>query len=90
MSISIEEDQEIYRKVKAVLDEALSLGPSAYELRPESPLLGTIPELDSQAVLNVLVTLEEQFGIVFDDDDVDASAFDTLESLKGLVAGKIG
>ena len=71
-----------------MLDEALSLGERAYELTPESRLLGAIPELDSQAVVAVLVGLEERFGMTFDDDEIDADVFSTLGSLVGLVARK--
>lgn len=75
--------------VKAVLDEALSLGPRAYKLMPDSELLGAIPELDSQAVLNVLLGLEEYFGIAIDDDEIDASIFATLGDLASFVEGKL-
>lgn len=84
-----ERPQELYRKVQAVLDETLSLGARAYDLKPESQLLGAIPELDSQAVLAVLMGLEEHFDIVIEDDDVDAEVFATLESLTTLVGEKI-
>ena len=80
---------ELYSEVQTVLGEALSLGSRAYELKPDSPLLGALPELDSQAVLAVLMGLEEHFGIVIDDDDVDAEAFETLESLTRLVSNKM-
>ena len=78
----------LIRQVQAVLDETLSLGQRAYELGPESPLLGALPELDSQAILNVLMGLEETFGITIADDDVDGEVFATLESLVSLVAQK--
>jgi acyl carrier protein len=86
-SISRERLAELYPVVRLVLDEALSLGPRARALTPGSRLLGEIPELDSQAVVHVLVGLEEQFGISFE-DDIDADAFATLESLTTLVAKK--
>lgn len=74
--------------VQAVLDETLGLGASAYELKADSELLGSIPELDSQAVLHVLLGLEEQFDIEVDDDDVDADVFETVGSLVELVRAK--
>lgn len=78
----------LYADVQSVLDEALSLGVRAYELRPDSRLLGALPELDSQAVVNVLMGLEEKFGITIEDDDIDGDVFATLESLTNLVARK--
>lgn len=87
--MSPEASNQLCRNVQAVLHEALSLGPRAYELTPQSGLLGVLPELDSQAVFNVLLGLEEQFGITIDDDDVDAEVFATLGSLMELVARKM-
>lgn len=84
-------DQELaalYRDVQSVLSETLSLGQRAYELEPDSRLLGALPELDSQAVLNVLMGLEDRFGITIADDDVDGDVFATLASLTALVARK--
>jgi len=75
--------------VQSVLEETLSLGQRAYELNPESELLGAVPELDSQAVLSVLVGIEEQFGIEIDDDEVDAELFATLGALVHLVESKL-
>lgn len=75
--------------VQSVLQDTLSLGGRAYELGPDSELLGVVPELDSQAVLHVLVGLEDRFDIVIEDDDVDASSFETLGSLVELVKGKL-
>lgn len=85
---SAEELAKLYRDVQSVLDETLSLGARAYQLKPTSPLLGALPELDSQAVLNVLMGIEERFGIAIADDEVDAEVFATLESLTALVQRK--
>ena len=79
---------DVLQGVQAVLDEALGLGSRAYELTADSQLLGSIPELDSQAVLHVLLGLEERFGIEVEDDDVDAEVFETVGSLASLVRGK--
>jgi acyl carrier protein len=85
---SAEDLAKYYRDVQSVLDETLSLGPRAYQLKPSSALLGALPELDSQAVLNVLMGIEERFGIAIADDEVDAEVFATLESLTKLVMRK--
>ena len=74
--------------VQAVLDETLGLGEQAFSLGVDSELLGSIPELDSQAVLHVLLALEERFDIEVDDDDVDADVFETVGALMELVRKK--
>lgn len=79
---------DILRGVQAVLEETLGMGSRAYELSMDSPLLGVVPELDSQAVLHVLLGLEERFDIEVEDDDVDAEVFETVGGLVNLVAAK--
>ena len=55
----------------------------------ETALLGAIPELDSMAVVTLITTLEEQLGIVVDDDDIDGSTFATVGSLADFVGDKL-
>jgi len=54
-----------------------------------SALLGSIAELDSMAVVSIITALEERFGIVVDDDEVDGRTFATVGSLAGFVQGKL-
>jgi acyl carrier protein len=77
-------------EVKTILIDVLSLGDAGQRLQADSPLLGSLPELDSMAVVSLVGALEDHFGIVIDDDDLSASTFETLGSLADFVAGKIG
>ncbi len=77
-------------QVKTILGEVLNLGPAADALTAESPLLGSLPELDSMAVVSLIGALEEHFGIAIDDDDISASTFATLGSLAAFVEQKAG
>lgn len=72
-------------EVKTVLADVLNLGDAGQALTAESPLLGSLPELDSMAVVTLIGALEEHFGIVIDDDDISASTFATLGSLAQFV-----
>jgi len=73
-------------EVKNVLIDTLNLGPAGQALQADSPLLGSLPELDSMAVVTLIGALEEHFGIRVDDDDISASTFATLGSLAAFVA----
>lgn len=73
-------------EVKAVLVELLELEDRADAIDASTPLLGELPELDSMAVLELVLALEERFGIAVDGEDVTADAFATLESLTAFVA----
>ena len=75
-------------QVRAVLGDALQLDGREGELAPGTPLVGSLPELDSMAVLTVITALEEHFHFVVDDDDDVSRAFQTLGSLAEYVAEK--
>ena len=75
--------------VLAVLDDVLSLNGRARKFNDKTPLLGSVPELDSMAVANVLTSLEERFGFMIDDDELDGSMFATVGSLTAFVESKL-
>lgn len=75
--------------VKRILADVLSLGDAANSLTEQSALLGSIPELDSMAVVNLIGALEEHFGIVVDDDEISASTFETVGTLTAFVEQKL-
>ncbi|WP_420474437.1 acyl carrier protein [Noviherbaspirillum sp. ST9] len=75
--------------VRMILKDVLALGDRAFELKENSALIGSIPELDSMAVINVLTALEAHFGITFEDDEISASTFETLGSLVQFVEHKL-
>ena len=80
---------DVMRAIQGVLDETLSLGGRGYQLDRESPLFGAISELDSQAIVYVMVALEEEFDIIFDDDEIDASVFESVGNLQELILAKL-
>jgi acyl carrier protein len=78
----------VMREVTRVLDEVLSLGGRASAFTRETHLLGAIPQLDSMAVVTLITTLEERFGIVVEDSDIDSDTFATVGSLVDFISGK--
>lgn len=76
-------------EVKNILSDTLSLGERKNSLKEDSILLGSLPELDSMAVVNVITALEEHFGITVDDDEISAGTFETLGSLGRFVEQKL-
>ena len=77
--------QEVIR----LLDDVLSLGGRASSFTRATPLLGSVAELDSMAVVSLITAMEEQFGIVIDDDDIDGHTFATVGTLTDFVSGKL-
>ena len=76
---------EIERKVRQVLDSILVLRGRAEDFRTETPLLGSLPELDSMAVAYLITAIEEQIGITIPDDEIDGAVFATFGALVGFV-----
>ena len=76
-------------QVLRLLDEVLSLGGRSAGFTRQTHLLGSIPELDSMAVVSLITSLEEQLGLVIDDDDIDGDTFATVGSLVDFVSGKL-
>ena len=80
---------DVTREVLQLLDRTLSLTGRAASFDGSTPLLGSVPELDSMAVVSVITNLEDHFGIVIDDDDIDGQTFATVGSLVDFVRGKL-
>lgn len=77
------------KEVLAIIDEVLSLGGRAMTFDLDTPLLGAIPELDSMAVVGLINMLEERFGFIVEDDEIDGSSFASVGSLVDFVDGKL-
>jgi len=75
--------------VKEVLIETLGLEERADALHADTPLLGSLPELDSMAVLELVLDLERQFDIAIEGEDVTAEVFETLATLTVFVNSKL-
>jgi acyl carrier protein len=73
-------------EVRAALVDTLGIEDRAETIDATTPLLGALPELDSLAVLELIVELERRFGITVTDEDVSADAFATLATLTEFVA----
>jgi len=78
------------QQVLRILDEVLSLNGRSASFDRSTHLLGAIPELDSMAVVSLITSLEERFGVVFDDDEIDGATFASVGSLTDFVAEKLG
>jgi acyl carrier protein len=72
-----------------VLDQVLHLQGRAAVFGLEMPLLGSIPELDSMAVVGLITALEDRFGFAIDDDEIDGATFATVGSLVAFIKMKL-
>ena len=79
----------VEKDVLNVLDEVLLLKGRGAGFVRATPLLGALPELDSMAILSLITTLEERFGFVIHDDEMEGAVFATLGSLTDYVTAKL-
>ena len=76
-------------EVLALLDEILSLNGRTAAFTTDTALLGAIPELDSMAVVALITGMEERFGFVAEDDEIDGGIFATVGTLIEFVESKL-
>ena len=75
--------------MRAVLGDVLGLSPARVAaFDAETPLFGSLPELDSMAVASVLTELEDRLGILIEDDEVDGDMLETFGALTAFAASK--
>lgn len=83
------QNMNVQTEVLKIVDEVLSLNGRGLGFEPQTPLLGAVPELDSMAVVALITTLEDRFGIAVDDDEISGDTFSTVASLTGFVSDKL-
>jgi acyl carrier protein len=89
MAYSQSDTQATFESVKEVVVITLGIEDRADDLVPESRLLGNLPELDSIAVVELLVALQDRFGIEIEDDEVVGDIFETLGQLTTFIDSKV-
>jgi acyl carrier protein len=75
--------------VRTVLIEALELRQLPDDLKEDTALFGSLPELDSFGVVQLVTSLEARFDITVDDDEFGAEIFETVGTLAGYVDAKL-
>ena len=83
-------DMDIQSDIIGILQTTLGVPEGSIAPDRDTPVLGAIPEMDSMSVVGILVSLEEQYGIMVDDDEIDAEVFATVGSLTDFVESKLG
>ena len=78
---------EILEKLKGILCAANDSPPEAYENTTEDSRLLTDLGLSSVSILFVVIAIEEDFGIQF--DDVGVTDFETVGNVVDYIEGKL-
>ena len=80
---------DVHRDVITIVGRVLNIDNRSGAFDRQTRLLGNIPELDSMAVATLLTSLEEHFGFIVADDEVDGSTFATVGSLVDFIEAKL-
>ena len=76
-------------EIKTLLKETLQLE-EVDSWDEDTEILGSIPEFDSMAIVTILTMVEENYGIMIEDDEVSAEVFETLGSLVDFISERVG
>lgn len=77
--------------LRSIIVDVLGVSQSrADALDDNSGLFGTLPELDSMAVANLLTEIEDRLGIIIDDDEIDGDLLERFGSLRSFLETKAG
>jgi acyl carrier protein len=77
--------QDTFDRVKVVLVKSLGIQDRAHTLEASTELFGSLPELDSMAVVTLAVNLEREFDFEIDDEDFTGDVFETIGTLTEFV-----
>jgi len=77
-------------RLKAILVDLLGLDPARVAAFDHATgLFGDLPEFDSMAVATLLTAIEDHFGFVIDDDDLEPEMLETYGALLAFVEQKL-
>lgn len=77
--------QDTLDRVKVVIVKTLQIQDRAHTLEASTELFGSLPELDSMAVVTLAVNLEREFDFEIDDEDFTGEVFETIGTLAEFV-----
>jgi acyl carrier protein len=80
---------DVINQLKNLLDDVLFLKGRTKFWSNQTKLFGNIPELDAITAMNVIVAMENKFGVFIEYYEFNANNFATIESLANFIYQKI-
>ncbi|MBW3636211.1 MAG: acyl carrier protein [Armatimonadetes bacterium] len=78
---------QLKTRLKKMIVERLFLAVAPSDIADDAPLMETY-DIDSVALFELVVGLEDEFGISLEDADFQVSAFQTVNSMADFVSKK--
>jgi len=72
-------------QVKSLIGETLGIADRLDSMLASTKLLGSLPELDSMAVAELLTAIEQKFGFEVDNADITIDMFETVGTLAAYI-----
>lgn len=82
------EGTELKERIKRTLVERLKLDIQPSDIGDTTPLFGTGLGLDSIDALELVLGIEQEFGVKIEDEEVGAKALASVETLAEFVSAK--
>ncbi len=79
--------EDLKRELKELIVERLFLKVEPGDIKDDENLM-EVYNIDSVNVFELVVGLEEVYGVSFEDEDFDIEAFQTVDSIAALVEAK--
>ena len=76
-------------RVRRLIVERLKLEIDPNSIEPAAPLFGAGLGLDSIDALELVLGVEQEFGVKIEDQEVGSQALASVEALSAFVAGKL-
>ena len=81
---------DVVAEVISSIAETLGIEDRAGQFDSDTQLLDNLAELDSMAIVELVLALEQRFGIEIDDSEITGEMFESVGSLAGFVASQLG
>jgi acyl carrier protein len=88
VTLHVESTGSTLNEVKSLIGETLGIADRIDSMDASTRLLGSLPELDSMAVAELLAAIEQRFGLEVDSADITTDIFDTVGTLAAYVEAK--
>ena len=80
---------EIVSQLKEMIAKELDMYLGTDEIDEKASLFEGGIALDSMAIMDLILLVEERFGFVFDEAELDIEHFQTVSALADLIAAKL-
>jgi acyl carrier protein len=90
LRVQLQQREAILARVRRILIDRLKVPREPEEIDPDTPLFGTGLHLDSVDAVELVVAIEGELGLTFDEEEVGPAIFRTVSSVVDAVIARGG